>query len=72
MKASSNAAYVPAPPSPANINYTVNGLNQVTTGASVSWTHDARGNATAVGANTFGYDAENRLTDMNSSTVKMT
>ena len=41
--------------------YTVNGLNQYSTVAGTGFTHDANGNLTSDGANTFAYDVENRL-----------
>jgi RHS repeat-associated protein len=45
-----------------NVTDTHNGLNQVSTTGSTSVTHDARGNTTAIGSASYGYDSENRLT----------
>ncbi|WEK46400.1 MAG: hypothetical protein P0Y56_15530 [Candidatus Andeanibacterium colombiense] len=42
-------------------NYTANGLNQYSAVASTSFTHDANGNLTSDGTNTYVYDIENRL-----------
>ncbi|MCA1749353.1 MAG: hypothetical protein LC634_07410, partial [Sphingomonadales bacterium] len=42
-------------------SYTVNGLNQYESVAGVSFTHDANGNLTSDGENTYLYDIENRL-----------
>jgi len=43
-------------------NYTVNGLNQLTTAGSLNLTYDASGNLTNDGAgNSYTYDVENRL-----------
>jgi YD repeat-containing protein len=44
------------------VSDTHNGLNQVSTTGSTSVTHDARGNTTAIGSASYGYDSENRLT----------
>jgi YD repeat-containing protein len=41
--------------------FAVNGLNQYTAVAGVSFTHDLRGNLTSDGARSFTYDLENRL-----------
>jgi RHS repeat-associated protein len=41
---------------------TPNGLNQLTTYAGKSLTHDARGNVTGFGSDTFAYSSENLLT----------
>lgn len=40
----------------------VNGLNQITNHDGLSFSHDTGGNLTSDGANTYGYDADNRLT----------
>jgi hypothetical protein len=45
--------------------YTNNGLNQVTSAGAVSFSHDARGNLTASGGTTYGYDAFNQLRSSN-------
>ncbi len=42
-------------------SYSVNGLNQYTNVGSATFTYDANGNLVGDGANTYGYDAENRL-----------
>lgn len=60
-RGATNSAYDMASPSASTLNYTPNGLNQITTGGGVSWSHDARGNATTVGANNFTYDTANRM-----------
>jgi len=41
--------------------YTTNNLNQYTAVAAVNYGYDNNGNLTGDGANTYGYDAENRL-----------
>lgn len=41
--------------------YTANGLNQYNTADGATLTYDANGNLTGDGANSFSYDAENRL-----------
>ena len=43
-------------------NYTVNGLNQLTSAGSTTLVNDAKGNVQSVGAVGYTYDAENRLT----------
>jgi YD repeat-containing protein len=43
-------------------NYTVNGLNQLTTAGSSALGYDGRGNLTSSGTIGYTYDAENRLT----------
>ena len=60
---SSNALYDwPAPGADFNDSYTANGLNQYTDAGGDAVSHDARGNTTAVGSDTFGFDSRNRLT----------
>ena len=42
--------------------YAANGLNQLTTAGGQTITHDARGNVTAIGSDSYGYSSENFLT----------
>lgn len=42
--------------------YTPNGLNQYTSVGGTAFTHDANGNLTSDGSNSYSYDDENRLT----------
>ncbi len=42
-------------------SYTANGLNQTTTAAGATLTHDARGNLTGDGVWTYTFDADNKL-----------
>ncbi|MEP3464606.1 MAG: hypothetical protein ABJN65_01150, partial [Parasphingorhabdus sp.] len=42
-------------------NYTVNGLNQLTTAGALSLSYDTNGNLTSDGTNSYTYDNENRL-----------
>ena len=58
----SNAAY--------NVtrSYAANGLNQYTQAGSPGLAYDANGNQTRIGAHTYGYDTENRLTSADSGT----
>lgn len=42
-------------------SYTANGLNQYTTAAGATLTHDARGNLTGDGVWTYAFDADNKL-----------
>ena len=42
-------------------SYTANGLNQTTTAAGATLTHDARGNLTGDGVWTYAFDADNKL-----------
>ena len=44
-----------------NESYSRNGLNQYTSVAGATYTHDARGNLTSDGSRGFTYDYENRL-----------
>ncbi|MGP1352916.1 MAG: RHS repeat-associated core domain-containing protein, partial [Parasphingopyxis sp.] len=44
--------------------YAANGLNQYTSVAGQAFTHDANGNLTSDGSNTYAYDNENRLTSV--------
>lgn len=41
--------------------YAVSGLNQYISAGAVAITHDANGNLTADGAQTYAYDVENRV-----------
>jgi len=41
--------------------YTPNGLNEYSVVGGIAFTHDANGNLTSDGPNTYGYDVENRL-----------
>ncbi|MFN3726009.1 MAG: RHS repeat-associated core domain-containing protein [Allosphingosinicella sp.] len=45
-----------------NVSDTHNGLNQVTQTGTAAVSHDARGNVTAIGSNSYSYSSENRLT----------
>jgi RHS repeat-associated protein len=47
-----------------NRGYTANGLNQYSAVATLTPTYDARGNLTSDGSTTFGYDSENKLTQL--------
>ena len=42
-------------------SYTANGLNQYTTAAGATLTHDAKGNLTGDGVWTYAFDADNKL-----------
>jgi hypothetical protein len=53
----------------ANVTGTANGLNQLTSVGGVSNSHDARGNVSAIGTNSYGYSSENLLTSAPSSTT---
>ncbi|MEQ1549246.1 MAG: RHS repeat-associated core domain-containing protein [Chakrabartia sp.] len=44
-----------------NRNYTVNGLNQLTTAGATALGYDGRGNLTSSGSNTYSYTSENRM-----------
>lgn len=46
----------------ANVTDTHNGLNQLTQAGTANVTHDARGNVSAIGSNTYSYNSENMLT----------
>lgn len=70
-RAGNNATYALATPSSVNRAYTSNGLNQLTGAGGLTLTSDTRGNTTSDGVNTYGYDAENRLTGL-SSAVSLT
>ncbi|MBY0565313.1 MAG: hypothetical protein K2P58_14175 [Hyphomonadaceae bacterium] len=48
-------------------SYARNGLNQYTSVSGTAHAYDARGNLTADGARSFGYDLENRLTSVTGS-----
>lgn len=63
-RAGNNANYALATPSAVNRAYTSNGLNQLTASGSLTLTSSTNGNMTSDGVNTYGYDAENRLTGM--------
>jgi RHS repeat-associated protein len=58
----SNNAYAFTGLISANVNSSVNGLNQIASKAGTAFAYDADGNLTSDGASTFGYDDENRLT----------
>ena len=51
-----------------NVSSTSNGLNQVTNVGASTVTHDSRGNITAVGSDSYGYDGENQLVSGPAST----
>ena len=55
-------AYAFTPIPNANKSGTANGLNQLTAYGGSAFSHDARGNVTAIGARTFTYAPENLLT----------
>jgi RHS repeat-associated protein len=46
-------------------DYSVNGLNQLTTAGSTALSYDSRGNLTNLGSKTYVYTSENRLTNAN-------
>nr|WP_136252602.1 RHS repeat-associated core domain-containing protein [Ningiella ruwaisensis] len=48
-------------------DYAVNGLNQYTSAGGLTITHDSNGNMTGDGENTYTYDIENRLTQVQGS-----
>lgn len=60
-KVRSNDSYAFAGYVNVNRPYTVNGLNQYTTGGTATFGYDANGNLTSDGTNTYTYDVENRL-----------
>jgi RHS repeat-associated protein len=57
----SNDAYAWAGHYAVSRGYTTNGLNQYSAAGGTSFTYDPNGNLTSDGANTYVYDAENRL-----------
>ncbi|MEP2988064.1 MAG: hypothetical protein ABJN65_02415 [Parasphingorhabdus sp.] len=57
----SNDNYVWAGRYNVDRNYTVNGLNQLTTAGALSLSYDTNGNLTSDGTNSYTYDNENRL-----------
>lgn len=61
-RTNSNTAYDPSPPAASTQNYVPNGLNQYTSVAGVSLSHDGRGNTTYDGTKSYTYDYSNRLT----------
>jgi len=61
---SSNDAYAFTGNYNVNRGYTTNGLNQYSATTSGSFTYDGDGNLASDGANTYSYDAENRLTSV--------
>jgi len=63
-QALSNDRYHPTKASAQTGNYQVNGLNQYTAIGGKSINHDANGNLTADGQNSYSYDVENRLTSV--------
>lgn len=61
---SSNDAYAWTAHHNQSLDYTVNGLNQLTAVDTTAFTHDGRGNLTSDGHSSYGYDVENRLTSV--------
>jgi len=57
-----NDAYAWAGAVNVNRSYAPNNLNQYANVAGTNFSYDANGNLTSDGTNTFGYDAENKLT----------
>jgi RHS repeat-associated protein len=51
--------------------YTVNGLNQLTTAGAVALGYDGRGNLTSSGSSIYRYTAENRLSNLTSSSISI-
>lgn len=65
----SNGAYASIADSPAR-SYSVNGLNQYSSVGGVAYGYDANGNLTSIGtAQSYVYDAENRLVSASGSTA---
>ncbi len=60
-RAGSNAAYNTPVPTNGTTAYADNGLNQYTAITQAQPAYDARGNLTALGTSTYGYDIFNRL-----------
>lgn len=65
-RSTSNALYEWLPTA-GSTAYVSNGLNQYTSVAGASFTHDARGNLTSDGSRAFSYDTENRLLSVSGS-----
>ncbi|MEZ5512462.1 MAG: RHS repeat-associated core domain-containing protein [Steroidobacteraceae bacterium] len=65
-RSTSNALYEWLPTAGSKA-YVSNGLNQYTSVAGATVTHDARGNLTSDGSRTFSYDVENRLLTVSGS-----
>jgi RHS repeat-associated protein len=63
-RSGSNSVYDWAPGSASPSTYTNNGLNQTISAGGLSLSYDPRGNMTAYGTTTYGYDVANRLTSM--------
>ncbi|MEQ1707983.1 MAG: RHS repeat-associated core domain-containing protein [Terricaulis sp.] len=61
QRSGSNAAYDLPAPANTTTTYADNGLNQYTSVAGATPSYDARGNLTALGGATYGYDIFNRL-----------
>jgi RHS repeat-associated protein len=57
-----DAQNLPTDPYDTNVNYVVDGDNQVQSANNVAWIYDANGNVLDDGTNTYQWDAENRLT----------
>ncbi|HEY7641678.1 MAG TPA: RHS repeat-associated core domain-containing protein [Steroidobacteraceae bacterium] len=68
----SNDAYKSTTPDGPARNYGVNGLNQYTSVAGVTYAYDLNGNLTSDGAASYVYDAENRLVSANLGTKTLT
>jgi RHS repeat-associated protein len=68
-KATSNSAFNPYARPTATINYTANGLNQLTSSSGLSLSYDGRGNLVGDTVNTYGYDHANRMTSSNGWTL---
>ena len=64
---SSNYNY--APSSNVTMNYGLNGLNQVSTANSASFTYDSKGNLTSDGSTSYGYNAYNMPTSIGTATL---
>lgn len=65
----SNGLFALTPSTASTATSTINGLNQVYNINGGSYTHDARGNLSAEGATTYGYNARNLLTSMSPITA---
>ena len=63
-RSNTNGLYDWTPSAASPSAYVNNGLNQTTSAGGLSLTYDARGNMTAYGTTTWGYDIANRLTSM--------
>lgn len=58
----SNPGYAYVQFANGSLSDTINGLNQVTATGGASVSHDARGNTTAIGSTSYGYNVENWMT----------